>query len=280
MEWLEVLKAIVYGIVEGITEWLPVSSTGHLILLEKILPLRLSPQFIEMFRVVIQLGAILAIVMMYWSKIWPFRRLRTDRGHMITYRPETITMWLKIIFACLPAAVVGVLFDDQIDALFYNYLTVSVMLILVGIAFFLVENTVGDSLPAVTEISGITWNMALIIGMFQLMAAVFPGTSRSGATILGGLILGMSRAVAAEFTFFLAIPVMFGASLLKLIKLSFHLQMVEVVTLLMGMAVSFIVSYFAVAMLMRYIKRHNFKPFGTYRIVLGILVLVAFGLFI
>ncbi len=280
MEWIEVIKAIIYGIIEGITEWLPVSSTGHLILLERILPFNLSPEFVEMFRVVIQLGAILAIVLMYWSKIWPFRRLNTERGKIITYHPQTITLWLKIIFACLPAAVVGVLFDDQIDALFYNYLTVSVMLILVGIAFFLVENTLGNSAPTVTDLSGITWNMAFIIGLFQLMAAVFPGTSRSGATILGGIIIGMSRAVAAEFTFFLAIPVMFGASLLKLVKMNLHMQFLEVMVLLMGMVVSFLVSYYVVGMLMRYIKRHNFKPFGAYRIALGAVVLLAFGLFI
>ncbi len=280
MEWIEVFKAVLYGIIEGITEWLPISSTGHLIILEKMVPLNMSDQFIEMFRVVIQLGAILAVVVMYWHKIWPVRRLpkqATGAGGKLIIRPDVMSMWGKIVVACVPAGIVGVLFDDQIDALFYNYTTVAIMLIIIGMAFFAVENYIQRSQAKVVDLSEITWLMAVTIGMFQLLAAVLPGTSRSGATILGGILIGLTRAVAAEFTFFLAIPVMFGASLLKLLKLHFALSGMEALVLFIGMAVSFVVSYYAITFLMRYIKRHDFKPFGYYRIALGILVLVLFS---
>ena len=269
----EILKAVVYGIVEGITEWLPVSSTGHLILLNDIMPMKVSEAFWSMFLVVIQLGAILAVVIIFWNQIWPFN-FKVKNKPVIRY--DVFNLWFKIIVACIPAAIVGILFDDIIDQYLYTSTVVATMLILVGIAFIVVENRNKNRKQTVTDIRKITYKDALIIGLFQLVAAIFPGTSRSGATIIGSLLLGISREVAAKFTFFLAIPVMFGASLLKLIKFGFNFTGFEAVILLIGMAVAFIVSIVVIKFLMEYIKKHDFKVFGWYRIALGILVLLYF----
>ena len=271
---LEILKSLIFGILEGITEWLPISSTGHIILLNEFMPMNVSKEFWEMFEVVIQLGAILAVVLIFWNKIFPFRR---ERGR-IRADMDTISMWLKIVVACVPAAVVGLLFDDKINELFYNSTTVGIMLILLGIAFIVIENRNRGVRPRVRRLSDITYMTAFIIGMFQLIAAVFPGTSRSGATIVGALLIGVSRTVAAEFTFFLAIPVMFGASLLKLVKFGLSFTGMEVAILLVGMISAFLVSVIVIRFLMGYIKKHDFKVFGWYRIILGAIVLLYFGL--
>ena len=272
MEFLEIIKAIILGIVEGITEWLPISSTGHMILVDEVLKLNMSPEFMEMFLVVIQLGAILAVILLYWKKIWPFK---VENGLKI--EKDTIIMWVKILIACVPAAIVGVLFDDKLNELFYNPTTVAIMLILFGILFIIIENYNKGKSPKINSLSKITYTVAIMIGIFQLIAAVFPGTSRSGATIIGALLIGVSRATAAEFTFFLAVPVMFGASLLKVIKyIAAGVAMTgsELVILVIGTLVAFIVSVFVIKFLMSYIKKHDFKVFGWYRIVLGILVLL------
>ena len=271
MEWIEIFKAIILGIIEGITEWLPVSSTGHMILVDEFLQLGMSPAFKEMFFVVIQLGAIMAVVILYWKKIFPFSFNKKP-----FVQKDIIIMWIKIVIACVPAAIVGLLWDDQINALFYNFQTVAIMLILFGILFIVVENNNKGRRPQVTNMNQLTYKMAIIIGLFQLIAAVFPGTSRSGATIVGALLIGVSREIAAEFTFFLAIPVMFGASLLKLVKFGFVFTGFELVVLAVGTIVSFIVSVWAIKFLMGYIKKHDFKVFGWYRIVLGIILLAYF----
>ena len=270
----EILKSLIFGIVEGITEWLPISSTGHLILLKEILPMNVTEEFWKMFEVVIQLGAILAVVLIFWHKIFPFKKTK-DR---VRVDMEKIDMWLKIVVACIPAAIVGLLFDDKIDELFYNSTTVGIMLIIFGIAFIIIENKNRGVRPRVRRLSDITYRTAFVIGLFQLIAAVFPGTSRSGATIVGALLIGVSRTVAAEFTFFLAIPVMFGASLLKLVKFGLSFTGMEVAILLVGMISAFIVSVIVIRFLMAYIKKHDFKVFGWYRIVLGAIVLLYFGL--
>ena len=273
MEILELFKALILGIVEGITEWLPVSSTGHMILVDEFLSLNVDKDFREMFLVVIQLGAILAVVVLYFWKIFPFTREKGSvRGKM-----ETISMWLKILVSCIPAAIVGLLFDDEIDALFYNWQTVSVMLILFGIFFILIERYNRKKEPVMTSLNSLTYQAAVIIGLFQLIAAVFPGTSRSGATILGALLIGVSRTVAAEYTFFLAIPVMFGASALKLVKFGFDFTGQEFAILAVGMISAFVVSVLAIKFLMGYIKKHDFTVFGWYRIVLGALVILYFN---
>lgn len=270
---LEILKAVLFGIVEGITEWLPISSTGHMILLNEFVKLEVSPEFWEMFLVVIQLGAILAVVVLFWNKLFPFKF-----GETPVIQKDIFSMWFKIIAACIPAAVVGLLFDETFEALFYNPVSVAVALIVFGIAFLVVENRNRALKPKVNSLSEITYKTAMIIGVFQLIAAVFPGTSRSGATIIGGLIIGVSRTVAAEFTFFMAIPVMLGASLLKILKFGFAFTGAEMVILFVGMLVAFLVSVFVIRFLMGYIKKHDFKVFGWYRIVLGILVLAYFYL--
>jgi undecaprenyl-diphosphatase len=244
-----------------------------MILADEFLKLNVSGAFKEMFLVVIQLGAILAVVVLYFNALNPFS---FERGFRI--KKETMSMWFKIIAACIPAAVVGILWDDELNALFYNYKTVAIMLILFGILFIFIENYNRGKRPRIKAISDITYNTALIIGIFQLIAAVFPGTSRSGATILGALLIGVSRTVAAEFTFFLAVPVMLGASLLKLVKFGFHFTGLEAMILASGMISAFIVSILAIKFLMSYIKKHNFKVFGWYRIVLGIVVLIYFAL--
>ncbi|MCR1824513.1 undecaprenyl-diphosphate phosphatase [Terrisporobacter muris] len=271
MEWIEIFKAIILGIIEGITEWLPVSSTGHMILVDEFLQLGMSPAFKEMFFVVIQLGAIMAVVILYWKNIFPFNFNKKP-----FVETDIIIMWVKIVIACVPAAVVGLLWDDQINALFYNFQTVATMLIIFGILFIVVENHNKGKRPLVTNMNQLTYKMAVIIGLFQLIAAVFPGTSRSGATILGALLIGVSREVAAEFTFFLAIPVMFGASLLKLVKFGFAFTSFELIVLGVGTVVSFVVSVWAIKFLMGYIKKHDFKVFGWYRIILGIILLAYF----
>ena len=272
---IEILKSILYGIVEGITEWLPISSTGHMILLEEIMPMNVSESFWSMFLVVIQLGAILAVVVLYWNKIFPFRK--NKEGKYTSVKSIWI-LWSKILVATIPAAIIGLALDDWIDAHLYNGFVVAVMLILVGVAFIYIENRNKDMRPSVNSLSALSYKDALIIGLFQVVAAVLPGTSRSGATIIGGLMIGVSRAVAAEFTFFLAIPVMFGASLLKLVKFGFAFSVLEFFILVIGMVVAFVVSIFVIRFLMSYIKKHDFKVFGWYRIVLGAFVLIFFAI--
>lgn len=272
MEMIEILKAVLFGIVEGITEWLPISSTGHMILLNEFVTLNVSEDFWEMFLVVVQLGAILAVVLLFWNKIFPFRFREKP-----VVQKDIFVLWFKILVACVPAAIVGLAFDDVLDALFYNPWCVAIALIVFGVAFILIENRNKKMTPKITELGAITYRTALMIGIFQLLAAVFPGTSRSGATIVGALLIGVSRTVAAEFTFFLAIPVMLGASLLKLLKFGFSFTGEEIVILVVGMAVAFAVSVAVIRFLMGYIKKHDFKIFGWYRIVLGALVLLYFA---
>lgn len=272
---IEILKSILYGIVEGITEWLPISSTGHMILLEEIMPMNVSKSFWSMFLVVIQLGAILAVVVLYWNKIFPFKK--NKKGKYTSVKSIWI-LWSKILVATIPAAIIGLALDDWIDAHLYNGFVVAIMLILVGVAFIYIENRNKDMRPSVNSLSALSYKDALIIGLFQVVAAVLPGTSRSGATIVGGLMIGVSRAVAAEFTFFLAIPVMFGASLLKLVKFGLAFSVLEFFILVIGMVVAFFVSIFVIRFLMSYIKKHDFKVFGWYRIVLGAFVLIFFAI--
>lgn len=267
---IEVIKAIILGIVEGITEWLPISSTGHMILVDEFLKLNVSPEFLEMFLVVIQLGAILAVVVLYFNKLIPFKIV----DKKLTADKDTFVMWSKIIFACIPAAVVGLLFDDEIDALFYNFQTVAIALIVYGILFILIEKRNKNKKPAINEMNEISYKTAFIIGIFQLLAALIPGTSRSGATILGGIMIGMSRTLAAEFTFFLAIPVMFGASLLKLAKFGLAFTSSELIILTVGLLCAFVMSIIAIKFLMGYIKKHSFSAFGVYRIILGAVVII------
>ena len=271
MEWIEIFKAIILGIVQGITEWLPVSSTGHMILVDEFLQLSMSDSFKEICFVVVQFGSILAVVLLYWKKIFPFNFNKKP-----FVEKDIIIMWTKIALACVPAAIIGLKWDDQLNALFYNVQTVSIMLILFGVLFIIVENHNKGKIPKVTNMNQVTYKMALIIGIFQVIAAVFPGTSRSGATIVGALLIGISREIATEFTFFLAIPVMFGASLLKIAKLGLALKSFELLVLGVGTVVSFIVSVFVIKFLMSYIKKHDFKVFGWYRIVLGIILLAYF----
>lgn len=273
MDILEILKAVLFGIVEGITEWLPISSTGHMILLNEFVTLDVSPEFWEMFLVVIQLGAILAVVLLFWNKIFPFRFKEKP-----VVRKDIFVLWFKILAACIPAAVIGLAFDDVLDALFYNPWCVAIALIVFGIAFIVIENRNKNAVPKITELHQITYQTAFLIGIFQLLAAVFPGTSRSGATIVGALLIGVSRTVAAEFTFFLAIPVMLGASLLKVLKFEGPITSAETIILLVGMVVAFLVSVFVIRFLMGYIKKHDFKVFGWYRIALGAAVLGYFML--
>ena len=275
---LEILKAVLFGVVEGITEWLPISSTGHMILLNEFVKLNVSSQFWDMFLVVIQFGAILAVILLYWKTIWPLGIYRHRKRTRIVWKKDTLSLWGKTIVACIPAGVVGVLLDDWLDEHLYNWLVVAIMLILVGVAFLVVEKVMKDRKPQITELKDLGMKQALIIGMFQLIAAVFPGTSRSGATIIGGLMIGVSRTVAAEFTFILAIPVMAGASLLKMLKFGFHFTGMETAVLGTGMVVAFVVSVIVIRFLMGYIRKHDFKPFGWYRIVLGALVIVYFAL--
>lgn len=280
---IEFLKAVLFGVVEGITEWLPISSTGHMILLDEFVKLDVSPEFWEMFLVVIQLGAILAVVILFWNQIWPFgkknnRHPVAKEGFLSWCKKDIWLMWFKIVVACLPAAVVGLLFDEYFESLFYNGVCVAIALIVFGVGFLIIENKNKHKRARIRSLSEITFNTALIIGFFQLIAAIFPGTSRSGATILGALLIGVSRTVAAEFTFFLAIPVMLGASLLKVLKFDAAITGNEIMVLVTGMVTAFVVSVIVIRFLMGYIKKHDFKVFGWYRIVLGAVVLLYFGL--
>nr|WP_314986756.1 undecaprenyl-diphosphate phosphatase [uncultured Stomatobaculum sp.] len=268
MRIIEILKVIVLGMVEGFTEWLPISSTGHLILINQLIHLDVSPEFMEMFRVVIQLGAILAVVMLYFDRLNPLSR--SKRGDQ---RRVALILWSKIIVACVPAAILGKLLDDWMDAHLYNGLVVSIMLVVYGILFILIENRNQTSKPQITKMWQLNYQTALYIGMFQVLALI-PGTSRSGVTILGAVILGCSRAVAAEFSFFVGIPVMLGASLLKLAKFGFRFSNAEILYLVLGMAVAFLVSVYSIRFLMSWVKKNDFKVFGYYRIVLGVIVLI------
>ena len=279
MPIVEILKAVLFGVVEGITEWLPISSTGHMILLNEFVKLNVSEEFWNLFLVVIQLGAILAVVILYWKTIWPFKRVKTKQGgSKIKFRKQTFILWLKALVACIPAGVVGVLADDWLDEHLYTPQIVAIMLIVVGVAFIIIEIFNANRVPRVEKLRDLTFKDAFVIGLFQLIAAVLPGTSRSGATILGGLMIGISRTVAAKFTFILAIPVMAGASLLKIVKYGFNFTGFELAILWTGMVVAFVVSIVIIAFLMNYIRKHDFKVFGVYRIILGILVLVYFYL--
>lgn len=268
MEFIEIIKAVILGVVQGITEWLPVSSTGHLILVEEFIRFNLSEIFRSTFMVVIQLGSILAVLVLYFSKLNPF-----DPGKTETEKKDTLGLWLKILVASVPAAIVGLLFDDKIDELFYNPTTVSITLILYGVIFIVLENR--KKIPRISEFTDFSYVLALGIGVFQMLALI-PGTSRSGATIVGAVLLGCSRTIAAEFSFFLALPVMLGASALKLFKAGFSFSAFEWTVLGVGSLVAFLVSMFAIKFLITYIKRHDFKAFGYYRIVLGIIVLAYF----
>lgn len=268
MRIIEILKVIVLGMVEGFTEWLPISSTGHLILINKLIQLDVSPEFMEMFRVVIQLGAILAVVMLYFDRLNPLSR--SKRGDQ---RRVALILWSKIIVACVPAAILGKLLDDWMDAHLYNGLVVSLMLILYGVLFILVENRNRKTEPQITKMWQLNYQTALYIGMFQVLALI-PGTSRSGVTILGAVLLGCSRAIAAEFSFFVGIPIMFGASLLKFVKFGFHFSNAEIVYLVLGMLIAFLVSVYSIRFLMSWVKKNDFKVFGYYRIVLGVIVLI------
>lgn len=274
MNLIELLKILVFGIVEGFTEWLPISSTGHMILVEEIIPLKVTEEFWNVFKVVIQLGAILAVVMLYFRRLNPFDPGKTNRQ-----RRETLQLWMKIVIACLPVVVAALPLDDWMDAHLYNGFVVAAMLIVYGILFIIVENRNRYTDFPVQKVSQITFPMALYIGLFQLLALV-PGTSRSGVTIIGAMMLGCSRAASAEFTFFLGIPVMFGASLLKILKFFLKgggmFSGVEIFYLLFAMFVAFVVSVYSIKFLMGYIKKNDFKLFGYYRIVLGVVVLAYF----
>ena len=274
MEWIEYLKVIILGIVEGITEWIPISSTGHLILVDEFMKLNMSDAFKEMFDVLVQLGAILAVVVIYFKKLLPVDMVKKeDNSKKPAWNKDKLILWCKILVACLPAAIIGLPFNDKIDELFYNAPTVAIMLIVYGIAFIIVEKLHKGKEFKINDISSITFKTAALIGIFQVLALI-PGTSRSGATIVGAMIIGVGRTAAAEFTFYLAIPVMFGASLLKLIKFGFAFTTAEAAALILGMIAAFVVSIIAIRFLMGYIKKHDFTVFGWYRIVLGILVLV------
>lgn len=274
---VNVLKSILFGIIEGITEWLPISSTGHMILLEKICKFKdVSENFFGMYEVVIQLGAIIAVVVMFWHKLWPFAMKKDGNGKSgIAVKQNIILLWIKVAVATVPAAVLGFFLDDWLDEHLYNHITVAITLILYGVLFLIVENFNKKRRPRVTKLTELTFKDAFLIGCFQVLSLV-PGTSRSGSTILGGIFLGSSRRVASEFTFFLAIPVMFGASLLKIVKFGFAFSAMEVVILLVGMITAFAVSMVAIRFLMNYIKKHNFNAFGIYRIILGAIVLISF----
>lgn len=271
MDFIELIKVIVIGIVEGVTEWLPISSTGHMILVNEFIQLRVSNAFWEMFRVIIQLGAILAVVVIFWNKIFPFS-LKKGEPHI---KKDIFVLWTKIIVATLPAALIGIPLDDWMDAHLYRYEVVAVALIVYGVWFIFLEKGNEDKGFIIKDVSQLTYKTVLGIGLFQVLSLV-PGTSRSGSTIIGGMLLGTSRTVAAEFTFYLAIPVMFGASLLKLWKFGFIFSSTELLIIVVGMLTAFLVSLGTIRFLMNYVKTHDFKLFGVYRIVLGVVVLLYF----
>ncbi len=270
----EILKVIFLGIVEGITEWLPISSTGHMLLVDEFLKLNCSDAFKEMFFVVIQLGAIMAVVLVFWKKMWPFNH--TDKSRPFI-KKHIFDMWFKVVVACIPGAVVTILFDDYIESHFHTPLVIAATLIIYGIAFIVIENRNKGVKFEVNKLSEITYKHALLIGLFQVLS-IIPGTSRSGSTIIGALLIGVSRVAAAEFTFFLAVPVMFGLSFLKLLKFGFAFTMAELVILLIGCVTAFAVSLVVIRFLMGYIKKKDFKVFGWYRIVLGVIVILYFTL--
>lgn len=283
MDWMELWKAVILGIVEGVTEWLPVSSTGHMILVDEFLKLNVSDEFKKMFEVVIQLGAILAVVVLYFPKLWPFGKKNNahplrQEGFGAYIKTDIWQMWFKVLVACIPATVIGLALDDWFNAHFYNPWTVAIALIVFGVAFIVIERWNKSKTPKINSIDALTYKAALIIGVFQLLAAVFPGTSRSGATIVGALLIGVSRVTAAEFTFYLAVPVMFGASFLKLVEFGMDFSGSEIALLLAAMVTAFVVSVLVIRFLMGYIKKHDFTAFGLYRIVLGILVIIYFSI--
>ena len=275
---MDFIKSIFFGIVEGVTEWLPVSSTGHMILLQEFIKMDVSDAFWNLYLVVIQFGAILAVILLFWNRIWPLKWAKDGNRRKLEWKMGTLQLWLKVIIACVPAAIVGVLADDLIDKYLYKWYVVAIMLIVVGAAFILIENYNQDLKPSTTRLKDLTGGQALVVGLFQLVAAILPGTSRPGPTILGGIAIGISRTVAAEFTFILAIPVMAGASLLKFAKYDGSLTGREWGILLIGMAVAFFVSVAIIKFLMNYIRKHDFKVFGWYRIALGVVVLAFFGI--
>lgn len=278
MNIIEILKVIVLGIVEGITEWLPISSTGHLIIVNEFLKLKASDAFVEIFNVVIQLGAILAVIVLYFKRLWPIDKKKDSKG--LEWNKDKLILWAKILVACVPAGIIGILFDDKIDEIFYNPYVVSVTLIIYGVAFILIEIRNRNKEFKITDVKAMTFKTALIIGLFQVLALI-PGTSRSGATIVGAMLIGTSRTAAAEFTFFLAIPVMAGASLVKILKFvsdGTGFTQNELYMLIIGMLVAYLVSMLVIKFLMSYIRKHDFKPFGVYRIILGIAVLLYFTL--
>lgn len=278
MNIIEILKVIVLGIVEGITEWLPISSTGHLIIVNEFLKLKAGDAFVEMFNVVIQLGAILAVIVLYFKRLWPIDKKKDSKG--LEWNKDKLILWAKILVACVPAGIIGIIFNDNIDEIFYNPYVVSVTLIIYGVAFILIEIRNRNKEFKITDVKAMTFKTALIIGLFQVLALI-PGTSRSGATIVGAMLIGTSRTAAAEFTFFLAIPVMAGASLVKILKFvsdGTGFTQNQLYMLLIGMLVAYLVSMLVIKFLMSYIRKHDFKPFGIYRIILGIAVLLYFTL--
>ncbi len=275
LSFIEILKVVFLGIVEGITEWLPISSTGHMLLVDEFITLDASDSFKDMFFVIIQLGAILAVVTIFWNKMWPFQM--KDKTQSV-FKKDTWSMWFKTVVACIPGAVVTLLFDDFIEAHLHTAVVISIALIFYGVAFIVIENWNKTRTPKVETLNDITYKTAFFIGMFQVLS-IIPGTSRSGATIIGALLLGVSRVAAAEFTFFLAVPVMFGLSALKLIKFGLSFTSAELAILIIGCVVAYLVSIVVIKFLMGYIKKHDFKIFGWYRIVLGIIVLLYFAFF-
>ena len=275
LSFIEILKVVFLGIVEGITEWLPISSTGHMLLVDEFITLDASDSFKDMFFVIIQLGAILAVVTIFWNKMWPFQM--KDKTQSV-FKKDTWSMWFKTVVACIPGAVVTLLFDDFIEAHLHTAVVKSIALIFYGIAFIVIENWNKTRTPKVETLNDITYKTAFFIGMFQVLS-IIPGTSRSGATIIGALLLGVSRVAAAEFTFFLAVPVMFGLSALKLIKFGLSFTSAELAILIIGCVVAYLVSIVVIKFLMGYIKKHDFKIFGWYRIVLGVIVLLYFAFF-
>ena len=270
LSFIEILKVVFLGIVEGITEWLPISSTGHMLLVDEFITLDASDSFKDMFFVIIQLGAILAVVTIFWNKMWPFQM--KDKTQSV-FKKDTWSMWFKTVVACIPGAVVTLLFDDFIEAHLHTAVVISIALIFYGVAFIVIENWNKTRTPKVETLNDITYKTAFFIGMFQVLS-IIPGTSRSGATIIGALLLGVSRVAAAEFTFFLAVPVMFGLSALKLIKFGLSFTGAELAILIIGCVVAYLVSIVVIKFLMGYIKKHDFKIFGWYRIVLGVIVLL------
>lgn len=274
---LDVLKSILFGIIEGITEWLPISSTGHMILLEKICKFKeVSPNFFEMYLVVIQLGAIIAVVVMFWNKLWPFKKMQLENGKSkVAVKPRIIELWFKVIIGSIPAGILGIIFNDLLDKYLYNYVTVAITLIIYGVLFIAVEIYNRKRRPKVTKLTEVSFKNAFFIGCFQALSLI-PGTSRSGSTILGGIMLGNSRRVASEFTFFLAVPAMLGASLIKIIKFGLGFTVTEFVILFVGMITAFTVSLVVIKFLMNYIKNHTFTAFGIYRIILGAIVLITY----